>query len=137
MPCSDSRTKRSPTPAFSEGSTCISLYFLRTSFTNCAVVVFATMLHQLLCTSSTNVYTKCLLWVHIQGISLCTATSLQSHFTLSVANIGNKSHYPPFRRYIFSEKSLDFASIFSRISNPILSSSSILSRNRISSIRKM
>ena len=28
LPCSNSRTKRNPTPAFSERSTCVSLYFL-------------------------------------------------------------------------------------------------------------
>ena len=48
LPCSNSCTKRSPTPAFSERSTCVSLYFLRISFTYCAMIVLATILYQLL-----------------------------------------------------------------------------------------
>ena len=89
LPCSNSRTKRSPTPAFSERSTCVSLYFLRISFRYCAMIVLACILHRLLevphseyvpqmpfsGTRPKDMYQFCLFWVHIQGISLCTAHS--------------------------------------------------------------
>ena len=85
----NSRTKRSPTPAFSERSTCVSLYFLRISFTYCSMIVHACILHRLLevphseyvpqmpfsGTRPKDMYQFCLFWVHIQGISLCTAHS--------------------------------------------------------------
>ena len=89
LPCSSSRTKRRPTPALSDRSTCVSLYFLRISFTYCAMIVLATILYQLLEVSHSgyvpkmpssgtrpkDMYPFCLFWVHIQGISLCTTHS--------------------------------------------------------------
>ena len=119
MPCSSSRTKRSPTPAFSERSTCVSLYFLRISFTYCAMIVLATIIYiNYLKYHTLNMYPKCRFRVHVP--KMCThfvsfgyifkayhyarLTLPKSLYTLSVANIRNINLLYPFSGILFLAK---------------------------------
>ena len=111
LPCSSSRTKRSPTPAFSERSTCVSLYFLHLFFTYCAMIALTTIIYSnYLKYHTLNMYPKYHFRVHVPRI--CTRfaslgyifkanhyarhSPTKSLYTLSMANIRNENLLCPF-----------------------------------------